>query len=119
MCDYRRSCDNTDNYLVRVTLRLAVYSQPVRLGDKSLETHDQQFHFPTEHLRLEPLCNILLDERMGLSLQLLLVLASAVILMSQSRWTHDHILLSHIRGSTNLEGQVYVLISLSNRVAQL
>jgi hypothetical protein len=30
---------------VRVTLRLAVYSQSVRLGDKPLETHDQQF-FP-------------------------------------------------------------------------
>jgi hypothetical protein len=37
---------------VRVTLRLAVYRQSVRLGDKPLETHDQKFYFPTEHLRL-------------------------------------------------------------------
>jgi hypothetical protein len=30
---------------VRVTLRLVVYRQLVRLGDKPLETHDQQFFF--------------------------------------------------------------------------
>jgi hypothetical protein len=39
-------------------------------------------------------------------LQLLPVLASAVILRSESRGTHDHILLSQIRDSPNLEGQV-------------
>jgi hypothetical protein len=39
-------------------------------------------------------------------LQLLLVPASAVILMSESRGTHDHILLSQIRDSPSLEGQV-------------
>jgi hypothetical protein len=43
-------------------------------------------------------------------LQLLLVLASAVILRSESRRTHDHILLSQIRDSPNLEGQVPVFI---------
>jgi hypothetical protein len=37
---------------VSVTSRLVVYHQIVRLGDKLLETHDQNFHFPTEHLRL-------------------------------------------------------------------
>jgi hypothetical protein len=42
-------------------------------------------------------------------LQLLLVLASAVTLWSESRETHDHILLSQIRDSPNLEGQVPVL----------
>jgi hypothetical protein len=52
-------------------------------------------------------------------LQLLLALASAVILRSGSRGTHDHILLSQIRDSPNLEGQVPVFISLRNRVAQL
>jgi hypothetical protein len=36
----------------RVTLRLAVYRQSVHLGDNPLETHDQNFYFPTEHLRL-------------------------------------------------------------------
>jgi hypothetical protein len=25
---------------------------PIRLGDKPLETHDQKFYFPTEHLPL-------------------------------------------------------------------
>jgi hypothetical protein len=36
----------------------------------------------------------------------MLVLASAVILESESRGTKDHILLSQIRDSPNLEGQV-------------
>jgi hypothetical protein len=52
-------------------------------------------------------------------LQLLLVLASTVILRSESRGTHDHILLSQIRYSSNLDGQVPVFISLRNRVARL
>jgi hypothetical protein len=52
-------------------------------------------------------------------LQLLLVLASAVILRSESRGTHDHILLSQIRESPNLEGQVPVFISPRKMVAQL
>jgi hypothetical protein len=48
-------------------------------------------------------------------LQLLLVFASAVILRFKSRGTHDHILLSQIRGSPNLEGQVPIFISPRNR----
>jgi hypothetical protein len=52
-------------------------------------------------------------------LQLLLVLASAVILGSETRGTRDHILLSHNRDSPNLEGQVPVFISPRNRAAQL
>jgi hypothetical protein len=51
--------------------------------------------------------------------QLLLVLASAVILKSESRGTHDHILLSQSRDSPNLDGQVTVFIFPRNRVAQL
>jgi hypothetical protein len=51
-------------------------------------------------------------------LQLLLVLASAVILVSESRGTHDRNLLSQIRDSPNLVGQVPVFISPRNRVAQ-
>jgi hypothetical protein len=39
----------------------------------------------------------------------ILALANAVILGSETRGTHDHILLSHIRGSAKLEGQVPVL----------
>jgi hypothetical protein len=52
-------------------------------------------------------------------LQLLLILASAVILRSESRGTHDHILLSQIRDSPNLEGQVLEFVSPRNRVARL
>jgi hypothetical protein len=50
---------------------------------------------------------------------LLLALATAFILMSQSHGTHDHILLSDIRDCPKLEGQVPVFISPRNRVAQL
>jgi hypothetical protein len=52
-------------------------------------------------------------------LESLLVLASAVILGSESLGTHDHILLSQIQDSPNLEGQVPVFISPRNRVAPL
>jgi hypothetical protein len=53
------------------------------------------------------------------SLQLLLALASAVILRSDSRGTCDHILLSQIRDSPNLEGQVPVFISPRNGMDRL
>jgi hypothetical protein len=36
---------------VRVTLRLAVYRQSLRLGAKLLEAQDQRFFFATEPLR--------------------------------------------------------------------
>jgi hypothetical protein len=52
-------------------------------------------------------------------LQLLLGFASAVILSYVSRRTHDNILLSQIRDSPNLEGQIPVFISPRNRVIQL
>jgi hypothetical protein len=52
-------------------------------------------------------------------LQLLLVLASAVILRSESHGTYDHNLLTQIRDSPNLEGQAPLIISPRNRVAQL
>jgi hypothetical protein len=52
-------------------------------------------------------------------LQLLLGLASPVILRPESRMTHVHILLPQIRYSPNLEGQVPVFISPRNRVGRL
>jgi hypothetical protein len=52
-------------------------------------------------------------------LQLLLVLASAVIIGSESHGANDHILQSQIRDPPNLESQVSVFISPRNRVAQL
>jgi hypothetical protein len=51
-------------------------------------------------------------------LQLLLALASAVILMSESSGTHDNILLPQIRDSPILERQAPVFISLKKRVIQ-
>jgi hypothetical protein len=59
------------------------------------------------------------DERRVCRLQFLLVLASAVIFGSESNGNHDHILLSQLPDSSNLEGQVPVFISPRNRVTQL
>jgi hypothetical protein len=78
---------------VRVTLRLAVYRQSVRLGDKPLEAHDQHF------FQLNTCCHIpyvtsSLTRGWVCRLQLLLALASAVILRSGSCGTHVYILLS-------------------------
>jgi hypothetical protein len=42
-----------------------------------------------------------------------------LILKSESRGTYDHILLSHIRDSPYLKGQVPVFISPSHKVARL
>jgi hypothetical protein len=96
---------------IRVTLRLAVYRQSVRLGYKPLETHDQHFSFPTDTCCHGPYATSPLKRRWVCNLQLLLVLASAVILGSESRGTHVHILLSQFRDSPNLEDQVPVFIS--------
>jgi hypothetical protein len=75
---------------VRVTLRLAVYRQSVRLGDKPLETHNQNFFFTSPaHSFSGP---------------------SPAGLMT---------LLSQIRDSPNPEGEVPVFISPRNRVVQL
>jgi hypothetical protein len=52
-------------------------------------------------------------------LQLLLLLASTIILRSKSCGTHDHILLSQIQHYPSLEGQVLIFISPRNMVAQL
>jgi hypothetical protein len=52
-------------------------------------------------------------------LQLLLVLISAVIFRSKSHGIHDHILLSQIWDSPNLEGQVPIFIAPRNKVVWL
>jgi hypothetical protein len=49
----------------------------------------------------------------------MLAFANVVILRSESRGTHDHVLLSQIRDSPNLEGQVPIFISTRNRLDQL
>jgi hypothetical protein len=48
-----------------------------------------------------------------------MALGSGVILGSESCGTHDHVLLSQIRDSPKLEGQVPVFISPRNRVSWL
>jgi hypothetical protein len=52
-------------------------------------------------------------------LQLLLALASGVILGSDFHFTHDHILLSQILDSPNQEGHVPVYISPRSRLTQI
>jgi hypothetical protein len=99
----------------RVTLRPAVYSQSVRLGNKPLETHDQHL-FQLNTCGYSPYVTSSMTKGWVCRLQLLLVLASAVILGFESRGTHDHILRSQIRDLPNLEGQVPVFISPRNRV---
>jgi hypothetical protein len=89
---------------VRVTLRLMVYRQSVRLGDKPLETHDQHF-LQLNTCFNNPYVASTLMKGWVCHLQLLLVLASTVILRSEARGTHDYILLSQIRDSSNLEEQ--------------
>jgi hypothetical protein len=104
---------------VRVTLRRAVYRQSVRLGDKPLDTHDQYFIFQLNTCGYCPYVTSSVTRGWVCRLQLLLVLTSAVILKLESRGTHDHILLSQIRDSPNLEGQVPVFISARKTVVQL
>jgi hypothetical protein len=91
-------------------LRPAVYHQSIGLGDKPLETHDQYF-FQLNTWGYNPYVTSSLTRGWMCRLQLLLTLASAVILRSESDGAHDHILLFQIRVSPNLDGQVPVFIS--------
>jgi hypothetical protein len=65
---------------VRVILRRVVYRQSVRLAPSHLRltTSPFSFVFATEPLRSLSLCNILSDEKMGLTLMNMLVLSSSV-----------------------------------------
>jgi hypothetical protein len=102
---------------VEVTLRLAIYCQSFRLGAKPLETHNPYF-FQLNTCGHSPYVTSSLTRGWVCRLQFMVVLASAVILESNSRGTHGHILRSQIRDSLKLEGHVPVFISTMNRVAQ-
>jgi hypothetical protein len=110
---------HTRQWTVRITLRLAIYRQSVRHGDEHLETREQLFFFQVHPYGHSPYVTSSLTRGWVCRLQLLLALARAVILGSESHGTHDHILLSQIRDSPNLEGQVPVFIPPRNRVVQL
>jgi hypothetical protein len=96
-----------------------VYRQSVRLGENPLRLTTSNFIFQLNTCGYSPCVASFLTRGWVCRLQLLLVLASAVILRFESRGTHDHILLSQIRDSPNLEDQITVFISSRNRVARL
>jgi hypothetical protein len=102
---------------VRVTLWLAVYCQSVRLGGKSLQTHNQNFYFSNTCCYSPYVTSSL--TRGWVCHSLLLVLASAVVHRSESHRTHDHILLSQTWDSPNMKGLVPLFVGSRNRVAQL
>jgi hypothetical protein len=133
-CSKRLTQNNTNNnynnkyweklivyfpFRVGVTLRLAVYLQSVRLGAKPLEAQDQQFFFQLNTCGHSPYATASLMRGWICRLQLLMALARAVILSSESRGTNGHSLLSQIRDSPNLDGQVPVFLSPKRRVALL
>jgi hypothetical protein len=83
---------------VRVTLQVMVYGQSVRPGNNPLETNDQWF-FQLNTCGCSPYVTSTLTRGWVCRLQLLLVLASAVILRSEFRGIHNHVLQSQFRDS--------------------
>jgi hypothetical protein len=79
-------------------------SRPVCLGVKHPSVAFDKVFISVRYLRV---CSSLTRKRVC-RLQLLLVLTSAVMLGSESRGNLDNILLSQIRNSPNLEGQIPV-----------
>jgi hypothetical protein len=117
--NYDRTLRVRIRFRARVSLRLAVYRQSFRLGDKPLRLTTSNFIFQLNACDYSSYVTSSLKRARVCRLQLLLVLVSTIVLRSESRGTRDHILLSQIRDSTNLEGQVPVFIHPSNRVTQL
>jgi hypothetical protein len=72
---------------VKVTLRLAIYRQLVRLHAKSLRFTTRHYFFQMNPRGHSPYVTSSLTRGWARRLQLLLVLASAVIFVSESRWT--------------------------------
>jgi hypothetical protein len=94
---YRTACHYLLRVRVRLTLRLAVYRQSVRLGTKPLEDHEKKFYFQPNPCGHSPNVRSCLTRGWVRRLQLLMLLASVIILGSESRGTHDHILMLTIR----------------------
>jgi hypothetical protein len=95
------------------------YDRPVCRGVKHLSRSHDLISITVRQLQVCWCGALSLTRGRDCRSQLLLALARAVILGSESSGTHDQILLSQIRDSPNLEGQVPVFISPRNRVAKL
>jgi hypothetical protein len=94
--------------------------RPVCLGVKSPSTAQDQIFTTVRQLRVRWCGATCMTRGQVCRLQLLLlVLANAVILGSESCGTHHRFLLSQIRHPSNLEGQIPVFTSPRNRAAQL
>jgi hypothetical protein len=81
----------------QVTLRLAVYGQLVRLGAKLFETHEKRLFFQLKPCGPIPYVTSSLTRGYIRRLQLLLAFASAVILRTESRRTHEYFTVSDSR----------------------
>jgi hypothetical protein len=103
---------------VKIVLQPTI-NQPVCLGVRPLSETEDQIFATVRQVRVSLFGVPCLTRGWVCSLQLLLVLASSFIPMSESRRTHDHILLSQIRDSPNLEDQVPVFISPRKRAVRL
>jgi hypothetical protein len=97
-----RQGEGSGSASVSATLQLAVYRQSVHLVTSPLRLTTSNFIFQLNTCSYSPSVTYTLTRGWICCLQLLLVLASVVILRSMSCGTHDHLLQSHIRDDPNI-----------------
>jgi hypothetical protein len=108
-----------DKIWVGVTFNWRFIANNVFLATSPLRLTPNNFIFKLNTCGYIPYVTSSLTRRWVCRLLLLLVFASTVILRSESRGANGYILLSQILNSPNLELQVLVFISPTNRVSQL